>query len=138
MDALDFVVKPINYFRFSSMLRKALRRISRRAEKEIVVSSASSITRLRVSQIYYVEIRDHLLIYHTDQGNFESWGKLTEVEEDLSAYDFVRCSSSHLVNLRHVVSVTGNDVDVAGTKLPISLRRRKAFCATVTNYFSGN
>ena len=30
VDALDFVVKPINYYRFTSMLRRALRSITAR------------------------------------------------------------------------------------------------------------
>lgn len=137
VDALDFVVKPINYYRFSSMLRKALRSIDRRGEKEVIVQSSGAITRLRASQIRYVEIRDHLLIYYTDQGKIESWGKLADVEAELADHHFARCSSSHLVNLRHVISVVGNDVDVAGTKLPVSQRRRKAFYACVTNYLSG-
>ena len=136
VDALDFVVKPINYYRFSSMLRKALRAAARQEEKEVIVQSAGKLTRLRISQIYYVEIRDHLLIYCTSQGRLESWGKLADVEDELSAYGFARCSSSHLVNLRHVVSVSGSSVDVAGAKLPISQRKRKAFYSRVTDYFS--
>ena len=137
VDAMDFVVKPINYFRFSSMMRKAMRHIARRAEKEVLIQSAGIITRLRASQILYVEIQDHLLIYHTDQGNLESWGKMSDAESELSPHGFIRCSSSHLVNLRYVVSVEGSSVNVAGTKLPISQRRRKAFYASVTNYLSG-
>ena len=137
VDAIDFVVKPINYYRFSSMMRKAMRHIARWAEKEVLVQSAGSITRLRASQILYVEIRDHLLIYYTDQGKFESWGKISDAESDLAPHGFVRCSSSHLVNLRHILSVDGNDVNVAGTKLPISQRKRKAFLAGVTGYLSG-
>lgn len=137
VDAMDFVVKPINYYRFSSMLRKALRIIARRGEREIIVQSTGTITRLRASQIYYVEVRDHLLIYHTDQGRIESWGKLSDVEAELANCHFARCSSSHLVNLRHVISVMGGNVDVAGEKLPVSQRRRKAFYACVTNYLSG-
>ncbi len=136
VDALDFVVKPVNYYRFSSMLRKALRHITHQEEKEVVIQSAGQITRLRVSQIYYVEVRDHLLIYCTSQGRLEAWGKLTDVEDQLSAYGFARCSSSHLVNLRHVTSVTGNSVDVAGAKFPISQRRRKAFYTCVNSYLS--
>lgn len=137
VEAIDFVVKPINFFRFSSMMRKAIRHIARRAEKEVLVSSSGNIIRLRASQVFYIEIRDHLLIYHTDQGKFESWGKMADAEADLSAHGFIRCSSSHLVNLRHVISVKGNDVNVAGTKLPISQRKRKAFYAGVTSYLSG-
>lgn len=137
VEALDFVVKPINYYRFSSMLRRALRNIDRRAEKEVIVQSAGSFARLRASEIYYVEIRDHLLIYYTDQGRFESWGKMGDLEAELAPHGFVRCSNSHLVNLRHVLSMDGDDVNVAGTKLPVSQRRRKAFYASVTRYLSG-
>ena len=136
VDALDFVVKPINYYRFSSMMAKALRRIARRSEKEVLVRSASKITRLRISQIYFVEIRDHLLIFHSSQGNLDAWGKLSDVEKELSGFDFVRCSSSYLVNLRHVISVDGDTVNVAGDRLPISQRRKKAFYASVTAYLS--
>lgn len=136
VDAMDFVVKPINYYRFSSMLRKALRSIARQGEKEVIVQSSGAITRLRVSQIHYVEIRDHLLIYHTDQGRIESWGRLADVEAELSTYHFARCSSSHLANLEHIISVVGNNVNVAGAMLPISQRRRKAFYACVTSYLS--
>lgn len=136
VDALDFVVKPINYLRFSSMMNKALRAIARRSEKEILVRSASRIARLRISQIYYVEIRDHLLIYHSSQGNLESWGKLSDVERELKDFDFVRCSSSYLVNLRHIISVDGDTVNIAGDHIPISQRKRKAFYNCVTNYLS--
>lgn len=136
VDALDFVVKPINYYRFSSMMNKALRNIAKRSEKEILIRSASKISRLRISQIYYVEIRDHLLIFHSSEGELESWGKLSDVEQELSDYDFVRCSSSYLVNLRHIISVDGDTVNIAGDMLPISQRRRKVFYNCVTSYLS--
>ena len=137
VDAIDFVVKPINYYRFSSMMHKAIRRMARRAEKEVLVQSGGSIIRLRASQVFYIEIRDHLLIYYTEQGKLESWGKMSDVESELSPHGFVRCSSSHLVNLRHVISLEGNDVNVAGTRLPVSQRRRKTFYACATGYLSG-
>lgn len=137
VDALDFVVKPINYYRFSSMMSKALRSIAKRDEKEILLRSSSKIARLPISQIYYVEVRDHLLNYHSTLGNVESWGKLSDIEKELIDYDFVRCSSSYLVNLRHIISVDGDTVNIAGEKLPISQRRKKAFYNAVTNYLSG-
>lgn len=136
VDALDFVVKPINYFRFSSVMRRALRNIGHRAEKEVALQTADTIIRLRISQIYYIEIRDHLLLYHTEQGVFSAWGKLSELEAELEAYNFARCSNSHLVNLFHVTSVTKNDVNIRGQALPISQRRRKAFSTRVMDYLS--
>ena len=136
VDAIDFVVKPINYYRFSSMLRKALRIIGRQAEKELVIQNAGNIARIRISRIFYIEIRDHLLLYHTEHGTVESWGKLSDLEAELGAHGFVRCSSAHLVNLRHVISVSGNTVNVAGETIPVSQRRRKAFYASLTGYLS--
>lgn len=136
VDAIDFVVKPINYNRFSSMMRRALRHSARRAEKEIVIQNTGFMVRLRASQIYYIEIRDHLLIYHTEQGNLEAWGKLSELEEELAPHGFARCSNAHLVNLRHIVSVEGNTVNVAGAGLPVSQRRRKTFYSSITSYLS--
>lgn len=136
VDALDFVVKPINYYRFAAMLRRALRSIAARQPREVVIQTTGGITRLSVESLYYVEIRDHLLLYHTEQGTLNAWGKLADVETQLTPYDFARCSTSHLVNLRYVDSVAGSDVLVAGTRLPISQRRRKAFYAAVTRYLS--
>lgn len=141
VDALDFVIKPINYCRFSSMMRRALRNLPVRDEKEVILQTAGTIMRLRASQIYYVEIRDHLLLYHTDQGRIEAWGKLSDVEAELDAYNFARCSSSHLVNLQHITSVSKTEVIVGSTALPISQRKRKAFCERVMSYLnktSGN
>lgn len=61
VDALDFVIKPINYYRFSSMMLRALRNLPVRDEKEVILQAAGTIRRMRISQIYYVEIQDHLL-----------------------------------------------------------------------------
>lgn len=136
VDALDFVVKPINYYRFSAMLRRALRSIAARQPREVVIRTTGGITRLSVQSLYYVEIRDHLLLFHTEQGTLTAWGKLSDVEAQLAPYGFARCSTSHLVNLQYVNSVAGSDVLVAGVKLPVSQRRRKAFYAAVTSYLS--
>lgn len=58
VDALDFVIKPINYYRFSSMMLRALRNLPVRDEKEVILQAAGTIRRMRISQIYYVEIQD--------------------------------------------------------------------------------
>ena len=136
VDALDFVIKPINYFRFSSMMLRALRNLPVRNEKEVILQAAGTIRRLRISQIYYVEIQDHLLLYHTDQGRIEAWGKLSDVEAELDAYNFARCSSAHLVNMQHITSVSKTEVVVGTTSLPISQRRRKAFSDRVIAYLN--
>lgn len=136
VDALDFVVKPINYVRFCAMMRRALRNLPMRNEKELILQTSGSVKRLRISQIYYVEIQDHLLLYHTDQGRVSAWGRLSDVEAELDAWHFARCSSSHLVNLQHITSMTRTEVIVGNTHLPISQRRRKSFSDRVLHYLN--
>lgn len=136
VDALDFVVKPINYYRFCAMMRRALRNLPDRNDKELILQTSGTIKRLRISQIYYIEIQDHLLLYYTDEGHISAWGRMSDVEAELDAYNFARCSSSHLVNLQYVKSVTKTEVVVGNTTLPISQRRRKAFSDRVLAYLN--
>ena len=132
----QYAIKPINYYRFSSMMLRALRNLPVRDEKEVILQAAGTIRRMRISQIYYVEIQDHLLLYHTDMGRIEAWGKLSDVEAELDTYNFARCSSSHLVNMQHITSVSKTEVIVGSTKLPISQRKHKAFCDRVIAYLN--
>ena len=48
VDALDFVIKPINYYRFSSMMLRALRNLPVRDEKEVILQAAGTISRMRI------------------------------------------------------------------------------------------
>lgn len=138
VDAIDFVVKPINYYRFSSMLKKAVRAVKKNDEKEVVVRTAATIKRLRISQIYYIEVRDHRLIYHTEVGIIEAWGNLKDTEDMLTDSDFARSSSAYLVNLKHVVSIDSDCVTVGDDSVPISQRRKKSFYDSVNKYLGGN
>lgn len=137
VEAADYVLKPINYRRFVALLGRILRLRERNREKEILIKSGSKMIRTPVSAIYYVEIRDHLLIYWTRDGRIDSWGKLSEAEAELADHGFVRCNSANLVNLQHVTAVENGEVTVGGTVLPLSRRRRKGFTEEITRYLSG-
>ena len=76
--AMDFLVKPVEYDNFSLKLQKALAGRSRMQKKEIVLSSGSGIRRLRLDELYYVEVMDHNLIYHTAGGDFSERGSIKD------------------------------------------------------------
>lgn len=100
------------------MMLRALRNLPVRDEKEVILQAAGTIRRMRISQIYYVEIQDHLLLYHTDMGRIEAWGKLSDVEAELDTYNFARCSSAHLVNMQHITSVSKQKSSLAAPSCP--------------------
>ena len=138
VDALDFVLKPINYHTFSFKLRRAMERAHTRKDKEIILNVSNGIRRIRISQIYCVDIQNRILHYHTAEGDFYVRGTLQAAEEELGPYHFVKCNHWYLVNLKYVTEINDNLVNVAGTILEISRRNKKIFLNAVTDYVGGS
>lgn len=136
VDALDYVLKPINYFAFSERLNRAISRIRNHEEKYITLSYRGGVQKIKVSDLYYVEIQDHDLIYHTKDGNLMIRGTMREVEDELKDETFFRCNKAFLVNLEYVDGLEGNDVIVAGDRLLVSRARKKEFMDALNNYMN--
>lgn len=53
---------------------------------------------------------NHAVIYHTAQGDYETWDSLTNAEKLFEPGEFARCNNCFLVNLRHVREIKGDTV----------------------------
>lgn len=137
VDALDFVLKPLNYYAFSVKLERAIQRVRQRVEDHIMVKTSGGMRRMEIKQIYYLETKSRMLYYHTASGVYSVRGSLRDAVEQLAAYSFVKCNQCYLVNLQHVTDVRDEFVTVAGTMLEISRRNRKAFLDAVVAYIGG-
>jgi DNA-binding LytR/AlgR family response regulator len=136
VDALDYIVKPINYFAFSERFGKAVDRISQRIQQNITINIKGGILRLAVRDIYYVESQGHVLIYHTSSGIYESYGTMKELEEKLKPYHFVRGNKGYLINLVHAEGIQDGCVIVRGERILLSRARKNSFMEMLTNYWS--
>ena len=134
VDALDFVVKPVERASFFSLMDKALRILAGRGGREITVGSTTGMRRVPVSRIRWIEVRRHRLTFHTEDGDFEAWGNLRDIEAELPADSFSRCNIGYLVNLAHVGGVDGDDAVVGDDRVRISRPRRKDFLADLARY----
>ena len=134
VDAMDFVLKPVNYYAFRMKLRKALRVLGERSTASVLVRTENGTRKLPVSSLRYVEVRDHRLIYHSTQGDFEMFGSLKELESTLGR-DFARCNHCYLVHLRFVDGVQEDNVLVGGDALKISRTRKKAIMQQLSDYY---
>jgi len=133
--ALNYILKPLNYYGFAMTLDRALRLIEGRKYEVIVIKTADGVKTIDCRKIYYVEVMKHDVKFFTTDGTFTNYGTLNKWEEKLAPYNFVRCSSSALVNLRHVSGVSGDDVTVGGTKIRISRTKKRAFLQILTDYY---
>ena len=123
--AMDFMVKPVNYSEFSMKLDRIFRVLSKRVDDSFLISSRNMVKKIDLRDLYYVEVYNHSLIFHTGEGSFEAYGKLTSLEEDSRFSRFIRVSPSHLVNCAQISSVGDDALTVHGKQLPVSRRRRK-------------
>lgn len=137
VDAFDFVVKPVTYANFALKLRRLLDRLSARREAEVLVTLSDHMIRLSASQIKYIEISGHRMVYHTTGGEVNAYGNLKETEAALDPAIFARCNSCYLVNLNYVQAIQGHTVLVDGESLQISRPRRRAFIQALNDYLGG-
>lgn len=138
VDAMDFVVKPVRYFNFSLKLDRAVKQRRRLEKAELVLPNKENAQRLSITDILYIEVKNHTLIYHTVSGDTVSIrGTISAEEEKLRSQGFARCSNSYLVNLARVTAVEKNTLLVGGRALPIS-RTQKAELMRALADFVGN
>lgn len=135
--ALDFLVKPVSYPAFDTVMKKALKRIQKNEKQgEIVIKSSYQAKRIFVDGISYIDIYLHNLTLHQKDGTEEkAWGTLSDIEKMLPADRFVRISSHCIVNLACIRKVEGMAVTLeSGEQLNISRSKKTAVLSAFTRY----
>jgi len=126
--AVDYILKPVQYFSFAMRLTRAIWRISAEAGEAITVANTEGSARIKLRDLLYVEISGHAMTYHTHEGTVSGTGTLSALEEKLRGKRFARCNSCYLVNLAYVDTVKGYQLLLKdGTELQISQPKKKSF-----------
>ena len=136
--AFDFILKPVTYYDLVLKLNRAIPLIENKADNKIVVANKTQTNVIKVSDIYYVEIYGHTVVYHTANGIITSTGTMKKVQELLKEHSFALCNQCYFVNLGYVTSVQGYTVTVAGNELAISRQRRSEFMGALNEFFANN
>lgn len=134
VNALDYILKPLNYFSFSQHLTRALRYVRKQEGAYLTVAVKGGILKFEVGDIFYIERLGHQLMLHTRDGIHTSSATLQQMEEALAGKGFVRCNKGYLVNLAHVSGVQDGCAVVRGEKLLISRGRRGIFLDALADY----
>lgn len=138
VSAMDYIVKPVQYYSFAMKLAKAIWRLGGEKEDSLNVLTDLGSARVRLRDLKYIEVKGHMLTYYTHEGAYYGFGTLSGLEQTLSPKGFARCSSRYLVNLRYAGSVKGYTLFlVDGTQLKISQPKKKAFTQALNGYYAG-
>lgn len=138
VEALDFLVKPLSYYSFELVMRKAMRHLQRREPQNVVLNTGDAVRIIPSTKICYVEVLDHYLTYHTATEKITVKGTLTDAQKGLDAKRFFRCSRCYLVNLSHVTVINKTGIKVGNAEIEISRSKRKELLQAVNEFFGGN
>lgn len=125
VDALDYLLKPVEPADVERALDKAVRRLSSRSCAYLALKLPNGTASISTNDITYVEVFDHNLVYHTTGGDYTVRGRLGDVYEQLDHDYFLACNRSFIVNLRYVTEICTDHVILNGTKISVSKSHRK-------------
>ena len=138
VNAMDFIVKPVEYSTFYMKMTRALAYIKRNGEHYITLHKDKKLLRHGLRDLSYVESQGHTLFYHFSDGVIDVRGKLAEQEKEIAAYGFARCNSCYLVNFAYISSIERLSVFLHdGTELRMSRAKRKDFLKKFGDYLGG-
>ena len=135
--ALDFLLKPVSYEALEMRLQKVWKLAQARQESGILLSLGSGLRKIALSELSYVELVGHDLVYHLKDQSVTLRGSMREAEEQLRGKPFFKCNSCYLVNLDHVRAVSDGVAVVGGDRLQISRARKKAFMEALAAHLAG-
>lgn len=134
VNAIDYIIKPIEYNEFVLKFTRALGRMKLSDMKSTLVRTKDGIIKVRVSEIRYLESLNHNVAYHMGGGKTHVCRSSLTAAEAALGDDFVRCNSCYTVNLAFVQQVKGFTVTVDGEELTISQPRKKKFMQALEDF----
>lgn len=133
VDAIDYLVKPVQKTRFDAMMTKLLRRYDSEKKQTIQVKVNHETRFIDIDTIYYIEISGHMISIFTDE-EIIAWGTLSNLLAELPSDRFVRCNNNAIINIAKVSGVKGNDIFLDKYKVAMSRPRKKETVIAIVNY----
>lgn len=137
IDAIDYLLKPIDPQRFRKAVTKAVsyHSLLQQEEKEGVepgldyffVKSDRRYFKVNYADILFIEgLKDYVVLQMAEQRLITKLN-LKTVHDLLPKEDFLRISKSYIVNTRHISSFDNNDVFIQSYEIGIGNGYREAF-----------
>src|SRR5687768_5114071 len=126
LNAIDYLLKPINPKRFAKAITKAqeyfdyINKKDQSAGKDIFVRADFSLVKIPVSGILYIEgLADYLKIHIKDRKTVVARMPMKEMMGKLSSADFIRVHRSFILPFSKIEAVRGTTVFIGDKEFPI-------------------
>ena len=79
-------------------------------QSEYICKTKTTISKIKICDIYYLQIKAHTITIYTRYGYYKKYGSLTEEQRLLSPYGFMKCNQSCIVSLEKIMSIHHNSI----------------------------
>ncbi len=126
LNAIDYLLKPFNFKRFTQAVNKAkeyfdyIQRKDNNADKYIFIRADLSLVKISLADIIYIEgSADYLKIHVKDRKTVVARMPMKDMLEKLPSNDFVRVHRSFILPFSKIESVRNNTISLGEVQIPI-------------------
>lgn len=133
VEALHYLMKPVNEAKLFAVLNRATEKLQRN-ERAMLLDTRDEAIRIPLYEIQYLEVRQNYVTIHAREEHTVK-RSLSEIETELDE-SFFRVGRSFIVNLRYVRKVTKTDVYLkSGAVVPLSRGMYEPLNRAMISYF---
>ena len=116
-NVVDYLLKPITYSRFCKAIDKTMRYFSRKEpassdDEEIFIKKGSSLVKLKINEIIFVEALENYVILNTREERFTIHFTMKAIESHLPSSVFIRVHRSYIVNKSMIQAIKENALEL--------------------------
>ncbi len=126
LNAIDYLLKPINQKRFTQAITKAqeyfdyINKKEDGADKNIFIRADFSLVKIPLADILYIEgLADYLKIHINNRKTIIARMTMKDMMEKLQFTDFMRVHRSYILPFSRIEAVRGNTIYIGDLEFPI-------------------
>ncbi len=142
-DAVDYLLKPIEFERFVKAANKAGEMLRVKSKDMSILSgerdylfikSGTNFYKVKTKDIYYIKGTGNYVTFVLDQKEILSLMTMSKALESLPEELFVRVHKSYIVNSLHVDLIENEEVRIRRERIPIGDRYRQSFFDSIKKH----
>jgi DNA-binding LytR/AlgR family response regulator len=116
-NVVDYLLKPVTYGRFCKSIDKTIRYFGRKeatptGEEEIFIKKGSSLVKLKLSDIIYIEALENYVTLTTIDDKYTIHFTMKAIETQLPSSVFIRVHRSFIINKSMIQTINDNSLDL--------------------------
>ncbi|WP_430613419.1 LytR/AlgR family response regulator transcription factor [Flavobacterium sp. JP2137] len=146
LQALDYLLKPIQKDRLGQAIEKALNfkklqntpdapLVDKVEERFILIKSERKFYKIRHDDIFYIEGLKDYCIVHTLHQKLITAMNLKSISQKIRSHHFIRVSKSFVINMAHIDSFDKHSLYIQEVEIPIGEIYKKSFFSSYTGSF---